>query len=260
MDFVTITDHDTIDGCLRAGGPSRLLRLRGADRPFRRRAPGGSRPLLRDHSRGPRVAAGARRRRRGLRRIPSRERDRLRAGAPVLQRRRAADPAPPAPPGGALPGLGGPQRVARRGAEHARRRSTSRPTGAPASAAPTITPAWTSAAPSPRRPAASTPEEFLRHVRAGRRGRARRRAGQRRQVGARGDGARDSRPRPRRRQDRRRRGAPDPAAVLKMAQRVIGEGAAREGKVAADIGPDDARALLEAWLRLGRASSSAAAS
>lgn len=44
-------------------------------------------------------------------------------------------------------------------------------------------------------------------------------------------------------------GAPDPAAVLKIAQRVIGEGAAREGKVAADIGPDDARALLEAWLQ-----------
>ncbi len=44
-------------------------------------------------------------------------------------------------------------------------------------------------------------------------------------------------------------GSPDPSAVLKMAQRVIGEGAAREGKVATDIGPDDARALLEAWLR-----------
>jgi glycosyltransferase involved in cell wall biosynthesis len=43
-------------------------------------------------------------------------------------------------------------------------------------------------------------------------------------------------------------GAPDPSAVLKMAQRVIAEGAAREGKVAADIGPDDARLLLEAWL------------
>jgi glycosyltransferase involved in cell wall biosynthesis/predicted metal-dependent phosphoesterase TrpH len=40
----------------------------------------------------------------------------------------------------------------------------------------------------------------------------------------------------------------DPAAVLKMAERVISEGAAREGKVAADIGPDDARCLLEAWL------------
>jgi len=42
--------------------------------------------------------------------------------------------------------------------------------------------------------------------------------------------------------------APSPAAVLKMAERVIGEGAAREGKVAADLGPDDARCLLAAWL------------
>jgi glycosyltransferase involved in cell wall biosynthesis/predicted metal-dependent phosphoesterase TrpH len=41
---------------------------------------------------------------------------------------------------------------------------------------------------------------------------------------------------------------PDPAAVLKMAERVIREGTVREGKVAADIGPDDARNLLEAWL------------
>ncbi len=41
---------------------------------------------------------------------------------------------------------------------------------------------------------------------------------------------------------------PDPAAVLKMAERVIREGAVREGKVAADIGPEDARCLLEAWL------------
>lgn len=42
--------------------------------------------------------------------------------------------------------------------------------------------------------------------------------------------------------------APDPAAVLKMAERVIREGAAREGKIAADVGPEDARALLDAWL------------
>jgi glycosyltransferase involved in cell wall biosynthesis/predicted metal-dependent phosphoesterase TrpH len=41
---------------------------------------------------------------------------------------------------------------------------------------------------------------------------------------------------------------PNPAAVLKMAERVIGEGAVREGKVAADLCPDDARNLLEAWL------------
>jgi glycosyltransferase involved in cell wall biosynthesis/predicted metal-dependent phosphoesterase TrpH len=41
---------------------------------------------------------------------------------------------------------------------------------------------------------------------------------------------------------------PDPTVVLRIAQRVVGQGAAREGKVAADIGPGDARALLEAWL------------
>jgi glycosyltransferase involved in cell wall biosynthesis/predicted metal-dependent phosphoesterase TrpH len=41
---------------------------------------------------------------------------------------------------------------------------------------------------------------------------------------------------------------PDPAAVLKMAERVIGEGAMREGKVATDLGPEDARCLLAAWL------------
>jgi glycosyltransferase involved in cell wall biosynthesis/predicted metal-dependent phosphoesterase TrpH len=42
--------------------------------------------------------------------------------------------------------------------------------------------------------------------------------------------------------------AAEPAAVLKMAERVIREGAMREGKVATDIGPADARNLLEAWL------------
>jgi glycosyltransferase involved in cell wall biosynthesis/predicted metal-dependent phosphoesterase TrpH len=45
-----------------------------------------------------------------------------------------------------------------------------------------------------------------------------------------------------------RSGGVDPAAVLKMAERVIREGAAREGKVGADLGPDDARCLLAAWL------------
>ena len=49
MDFVTITDHDTIDGCLEIADRADVLRLRGADRLVRRRAPGGARPLLRDH-------------------------------------------------------------------------------------------------------------------------------------------------------------------------------------------------------------------
>jgi glycosyltransferase involved in cell wall biosynthesis/predicted metal-dependent phosphoesterase TrpH len=43
--------------------------------------------------------------------------------------------------------------------------------------------------------------------------------------------------------------APDPETVLKIAQRVVGQGSAREGAIAADIGPEDARALLDSWLR-----------
>ncbi|MGN6257675.1 MAG: glycosyltransferase, partial [Solirubrobacterales bacterium] len=48
--------------------------------------------------------------------------------------------------------------------------------------------------------------------------------------------------------DEARPQGPNPGAVLKMAERVIREGAARQGKIAADVGPEDARALLEAWL------------
>ena len=95
---------------------------------------------------------------------------------------------------------------------------------------------WTEA------PAAATPAEFLAHVRAG-------------SVQARGDqgsaakwahaamalairtlGAPADGP------------APDPAAVLRMVERVMSEGDARSGATGADLGPDDARALLRAWL------------
>jgi glycosyltransferase involved in cell wall biosynthesis/predicted metal-dependent phosphoesterase TrpH len=95
-------------------------------------------------------------------------------------------------------------------------------------------------------PAASTPEEFLRQVRqgdvepGGEQGSAAKWAHAAMALATRAltlDGRTGG------------EGAPDPVAVLKMAQRVIGEGAAREGKVAADIGPDDARTLLESWLR-----------
>jgi glycosyltransferase involved in cell wall biosynthesis/predicted metal-dependent phosphoesterase TrpH len=96
-------------------------------------------------------------------------------------------------------------------------------------------------------PAASTPEEFLRHLKSGR--------GDVEPGGEQGSAAkwahaamalatRALAPETRSGGE----GAPDPTAVLKMAQRVIGEGAVREGKVAADIGPDDARTLLESWL------------
>ncbi len=103
-------------------------------------------------------------------------------------------------------------------------------------------------------PAAATPEEFLRHMREGRV-----EAG-----GEQGSAAKwahaamalatralvlDASGAPCVGMDHKKRtGTVDPAAVLKIAQRTVSQGAAREGKVAADIGPDDARALLEAWL------------
>ena len=41
---------------------------------------------------------------------------------------------------------------------------------------------------------------------------------------------------------------PNPAAVLKIVERVMREGDVRHGSAAADLGPDDAIALLRAWL------------
>jgi glycosyltransferase involved in cell wall biosynthesis/predicted metal-dependent phosphoesterase TrpH len=43
-------------------------------------------------------------------------------------------------------------------------------------------------------------------------------------------------------------GPPDPAAVLKMVERVMSEGNARSASAQADLGPQDAVALLRAWL------------
>jgi glycosyltransferase involved in cell wall biosynthesis/predicted metal-dependent phosphoesterase TrpH len=94
-------------------------------------------------------------------------------------------------------------------------------------------------------PAAKTPEEFLRHLRrgdaeaAGEQGSAAKWTHAAMALATRSLATTPPPERPQR---------PDPAAVLKMAERVIREGAAREGKVATDIGPDDARCLLESWL------------
>jgi glycosyltransferase involved in cell wall biosynthesis/predicted metal-dependent phosphoesterase TrpH len=44
-------------------------------------------------------------------------------------------------------------------------------------------------------------------------------------------------------------GAPDPGTVLKLAERVMREGGARSGTASADLGPADARAMLDAWLQ-----------
>ncbi|MCL2419057.1 MAG: glycosyltransferase, partial [Conexibacteraceae bacterium] len=44
------------------------------------------------------------------------------------------------------------------------------------------------------------------------------------------------------------RGRPDPAAVVKIVERVLNEGNVRSGEVQRDIGPEDALALLRSWL------------
>jgi glycosyltransferase involved in cell wall biosynthesis/predicted metal-dependent phosphoesterase TrpH len=95
---------------------------------------------------------------------------------------------------------------------------------------------WTEA------PAAATTEEFLAHLRAGRvaaggdQGSAAKwaHAAMALTVRALGRGDDDV--------------SPDPLAVLHMVERVMREGDARSGPLAADLGPADARALLRAWL------------
>ena len=91
-------------------------------------------------------------------------------------------------------------------------------------------------------PAAATSEEFLAHLRAGRveafgdQGSAAKWAHAAMALAVRvlGRGGLDA--------------PPDPAAVLRMVERVMVEGDARSGAIGADLGPDDARALLRAWL------------
>ena len=96
---------------------------------------------------------------------------------------------------------------------------------------------WTEA------PSAATPQEFLAHVRAGRvaahgaQGSAAKWAHSAMALAVRALGRGDAGGAP-----------PDPAAVLRMVERVMSEGDARSGAIGADLGPDDARALLRAWL------------
>jgi glycosyltransferase involved in cell wall biosynthesis/predicted metal-dependent phosphoesterase TrpH len=91
-------------------------------------------------------------------------------------------------------------------------------------------------------PPAATPEEFLDHVRAGHAS----------AHGAQGSAAkwahaaislaiRASQAAP-------AGGRPDPTAVWKIVERVMREGDARRGNTSGDLGPEDATALVQAWL------------
>ena len=112
-------------------------------------------------------------------------------------------------------------------------------------------------------PSSATPEEFLRHVREGRaeargeQGSAAKwahaamalatRALLLKDAGANG-AALMRRPRMSAGEAEDMRDHVDPDAVLKMAERVMSEGNVRHGAVAGDLGPEDARALLDAFV------------
>jgi glycosyltransferase involved in cell wall biosynthesis/predicted metal-dependent phosphoesterase TrpH len=96
-------------------------------------------------------------------------------------------------------------------------------------------------------PPASSPEELLDHIRAGRavasgeQGSAAKWAHSAIALAARAFGPRDS-----------ETASPDPGVVLRMVERVLREGDARHGEDRPDLGPADARSLLHAWLdRMG---------
>ncbi len=95
-------------------------------------------------------------------------------------------------------------------------------------------------------PGAVTPREFLGHVRAGRAGAHGSQGSAAKWTHAAmalairsfGEGAARAEGR-----------NPDPTAVLKIVERVMSEGNLRHGSAKGDLGPEDALALLRAWLR-----------
>ena len=253
MDFVTITDHDTIDGCLEiadrpdvfiseeltawfAGEPQAVHVLCYGITP-------DDHELLQAHARDLETCAAY---------LHEREitcalaHPFFAVAAPLTarHRRRLAE---------LFRDLGGPQRLARARAEHAGRRLHRDPRRHRRSAAPTTTPASTSGGRGPRPRPRRRRKSFCPHPRGARRGA--RRAGQRRQVGARGARARDPGADPRR---ARRRWPPSGRSrtrrhVLKMAERVVGEGDERGGDGDGDLGAGRGPRAAPRLARLGRA-------
>jgi glycosyltransferase involved in cell wall biosynthesis/predicted metal-dependent phosphoesterase TrpH len=111
-------------------------------------------------------------------------------------------------------------------------------------------------------PPAATPEEFLRHIREGRadargeQGSAAKWAHSAMALGTRAllleGAASHERVAPRfaagHPRINGRAAEPDPDAILQIAQRVMSEGDVRRGEVGGDLGPEDARALLNAFV------------
>jgi len=91
-------------------------------------------------------------------------------------------------------------------------------------------------------PPASTPEDFLAHIRSGRaaahgaQGSAAKWTHAAIALAIRSFGSSDG------------AGRPNPAAVLQIVERVMREGNVRHGSATGELGPEDARALLRAWI------------
>ena len=178
-------------------GPAGRVHLRGADGPLPRRAAGRARAVLRDHARRSRVAAGARGRRRGRRRLPARRtRSPARWRTRSTRSRRRCSRATGA--GSRSSSTSGRSATARaRRSSTTRPRSTSRRTAASASAGSDdhagvdIGRTWS-------RDAVRARPGRVPRARPRRPRRGARRSGLGGQVGARGDGAGRPRARPRR--------------------------------------------------------------
>ena len=225
MDFVTITDHDTIDGALAIADRPDVFVSEELTACFRGEPQAGARPLLRDHAGRPRA---------GCQSHPATSRSSPSTCTSARSRARWRTRSTPSPPRSTprhrrrlaelFPIWEVAQRLARARAQHAggdlhrhprrhRHRRLRRPRRQSTSGARgPRTPRGRDAGGVPRPPA---------------RGRVRgaRRPGQRRQVGARGDGAGRPRAGP-----RRAATPPNPAAVLQMVERVVSEGDVRGGR------------------------------
>ena len=249
MDFVTITDHDTIAGCLELTERARRVRLRGADHLVQGRAPGGPRPLLRDHIRRPRVPPGARARSRDLRGLPERAGDPLRPRASVLPRGGAAGGASPPAPDRAVRDLGGPERFAGTRTEPAGGPVHRTHTEASGSVAPTTTPASTSAAPGPRLQRRRRRKSFWRTFAMARRAptatRAAPRSGRTRRW-------RSQRARSWRRLSRASRFSSRPPTSCTWLERVVADGEERGGDETARLRPGRGPRAPAGLARVGR--------
>ena len=232
MDFVTITDHDTIDGALELADRadtfiSEELTVWFKDEPQAVHVlcygiTPDDHDWLQAHNDDVEACAA----------YLARAGDHLRPGPPLLCGRGAAHRPPPPPAGPAVPDLGDPQRLPRQGAEPAGLHLHRDPRRHRRSAGPTTTPGSTSAAPTPQTPPAATPAEFLAHVsrrprRAATASRAAPPSGRTRAMAlairalGRGDGE----------------AASDPRAVLTIVERLLREGDARSGATSRRPGP-----------------------